>query len=154
MQFSQVNLTYPAKRKKKTLRLTPWKRFKIRLDTSVHFFCESPSNTCFHCQSNSHSLVLPSHLFCLSLACCKTLSDSKDLLWGARGGPGYASDHHCMRGIWWHKAWVMWYCHQSALTRLALSRQNPARLALTASRAAVGQGTGTHTHTDTHTLKI
>lgn len=101
-------------------------------------------------QNPIHLFSLPTCSVC-HLFSVKTLSDSKDLLWGARRGPGYASDHHCMRGIWWHKAWVMWYCHQSAVTCLARSRQTPPRPSLTASRAAAGQGTATHIYTRAHT---
>lgn len=152
MQSSPVNLTHPAKKKKrqkKELSLAP--RSCLKLDWTLQCFS---SDTCFHRKSNSHSLVLPSHLFCLSLARRKNLSGSKDLLWGARRGPGYASDHRCMRGIWWHKAWVMWYCHQSALTRLAPSWQTPARPRSYSLKGRSRTGhrhahTYTHTHIDT-----
>lgn len=104
-------------------------------------------------QNPIHLFFLPPTCSVCHLLAVKTPSQSKDLLGGAHRGPGQASDHRCIRGIWWHKTGLMWYCHQSALTRLARSRQTPTGQTLPASRAAAGRGTGTQTHTHTHTLR-
>ena len=99
---------------------------------------------CFQREPNAHLSALPSHSFRLSLA----LSGSKEQLRGAHQDAGHVSDHHCMRCTWWHKARVMWYCHQSALTGTVQTDPRQARSYCIQGRSRTGQGRGTHTRTN------